>query len=69
MSPRPVSRRRLKGASSTARFRRIQRRVWDVMTRLDAAAHTYLNTASFGESCGVCHGPNADFAVAKVHAK
>ncbi len=36
---------------------------------LDAAAHTYLNTATFGESCGVCHGPNADFAVAKVHAR
>ncbi|RPJ50390.1 MAG: OmcA/MtrC family decaheme c-type cytochrome, partial [Acidobacteria bacterium] len=40
---------------------------------LDAAAHTYLNTANFpggtqGESCGVCHGPNAEFAVAKVHA-
>ncbi|MFB3905417.1 MAG: OmcA/MtrC family decaheme c-type cytochrome [Acidobacteriota bacterium] len=36
---------------------------------LDAAAHTYLNTATFGESCGVCHGPDADFAVAKVHAR
>jgi OmcA/MtrC family decaheme c-type cytochrome len=36
---------------------------------LDAAAHTYLNTATFGESCGVCHGANADFAVAKVHAQ
>jgi len=36
---------------------------------LDAAAHTFLNTASFGESCGVCHGPNAEFAVAKVHAR
>jgi len=36
---------------------------------LDAAAHTYLNTATFGESCGVCHGPNAEFAVAKVHAR
>jgi len=36
---------------------------------LDAAAHTYLNTAPFGESCGTCHGENADFAVAKVHAQ
>lgn len=36
---------------------------------LDAAAHTYLNTAPFGESCGTCHGDNADFAVAKVHAR
>ncbi|RPJ53629.1 MAG: hypothetical protein EHM23_30560 [Acidobacteria bacterium] len=41
---------------------------------LDAAAHTYLNTANFpggtvGESCGVCHGPNSEFAVAKVHAR
>ncbi len=36
---------------------------------LDAAAHTYINTATFGESCGVCHGANADFAVAKVHAQ
>jgi OmcA/MtrC family decaheme c-type cytochrome len=36
---------------------------------LDAAAHTYLNTAPFGESCGACHGPNAHFSVAKVHAR
>jgi OmcA/MtrC family decaheme c-type cytochrome len=36
---------------------------------LDAAAHTYLNTAPFGESCGACHGPNASFSVAKVHAR
>ncbi len=36
---------------------------------LDAAAHTFLNTAPFGESCGTCHGDNADFAVAKVHAQ
>jgi hypothetical protein len=36
---------------------------------LDAAAHTYINTAPFGESCGACHGANAEFAVAKVHAQ
>jgi OmcA/MtrC family decaheme c-type cytochrome len=33
-----------------------------------AAAHAYLMTAPFGEACAVCHGPNADFAVDKVHA-
>ena len=36
---------------------------------LDAAAHTYINTAPFGESCGACHGAEAEFAVAKVHAQ
>jgi len=36
---------------------------------LDAAAHTYINTSPFGESCGVCHGPNGEMSVAKVHAK
>lgn len=35
----------------------------------DAAAHTYLMTAPFGESCAVCHGEGADFAVSKVHAR
>ncbi len=35
----------------------------------DAAAHTYLMTAPFGESCAVCHGEGADFAVTKVHAR
>ena len=34
----------------------------------DAAAHTYLMTAPFGESCAVCHEEGADFAVSKVHA-
>lgn len=36
---------------------------------LDAAAHTYAMTTPFGESCAACHGPNAEFAVAKVHAR
>lgn len=36
---------------------------------LDAAAHTFVNTAPFGESCGACHGSQANFAVAKVHAR
>jgi OmcA/MtrC family decaheme c-type cytochrome len=41
----------------------------------DAAAHAYLNTTIFpgtedpAEACGVCHGPNADWAVDKVHAR
>jgi OmcA/MtrC family decaheme c-type cytochrome len=36
---------------------------------VDAAAHAFLNIAPFGEACGVCHGPNGDFAVARVHAR
>jgi OmcA/MtrC family decaheme c-type cytochrome len=41
----------------------------------DAAAHAYLNTTMFpnstnpAESCGVCHGTNAEWAVDKVHAR
>jgi OmcA/MtrC family decaheme c-type cytochrome len=35
----------------------------------DAAAHAQLNTAPLGESCTVCHGPNSQFSVAKVHAQ
>jgi len=34
-----------------------------------AAAHAILNTASFGESCAVCHKESAEFAVSKVHAR
>ena len=33
-----------------------------------AAAHAYVMTAPFGESCAACHGPDAEFAVDKVHA-
>jgi OmcA/MtrC family decaheme c-type cytochrome len=36
---------------------------------MDAAAHTFLNTAPFGESCGTCHGNSADFSVARAHAR
>jgi OmcA/MtrC family decaheme c-type cytochrome len=36
---------------------------------LDSAAHTFINTAPFGESCGVCHGSDAEFAVPRVHAR
>jgi OmcA/MtrC family decaheme c-type cytochrome len=35
---------------------------------LDAAAHTWINTAPFGESCGVCHGAGATYDVGRVHA-
>lgn len=35
----------------------------------DAASHALANTSALGESCGTCHGPSADFAVSKVHAK
>lgn len=34
-----------------------------------AAAHAVANTNAIGESCATCHGPNADFAVDKVHAQ
>ena len=33
-----------------------------------AIAHAALNTGQFGESCDVCHGPDDDFSVSKVHA-
>ena len=33
------------------------------------AAHTLANTNGVGESCVVCHGKAADFAVDKVHAR
>jgi OmcA/MtrC family decaheme c-type cytochrome len=35
----------------------------------EAAAHAYVNTTSFGESCVVCHKEGADYAVSKVHAR
>ena len=35
----------------------------------DAAAHAYLQTASFGEACSTCHKEGADFAVSKAHAR
>ncbi len=34
-----------------------------------AAAHAFVMTAPFGESCAACHGDGADFAVDKVHAQ
>ncbi len=33
------------------------------------AAHAYVNTTPFGESCVVCHGQNAEFSVDKVHSR
>jgi OmcA/MtrC family decaheme c-type cytochrome len=35
---------------------------------VDAASHALSNTTSLGEACSVCHGPNGDYSVAKVHA-
>ena len=34
-----------------------------------AAAHAVANTNAVDESCAVCHGPNADFAVSRAHAR
>jgi OmcA/MtrC family decaheme c-type cytochrome len=38
----------------------------------DAAAHAFLNTATFAgspaEACASCHGPNSEWSVDKVHA-
>jgi OmcA/MtrC family decaheme c-type cytochrome len=40
---------------------------------LPALAHAVVNTAQIGgqsvESCAACHGPNADFSVARAHAQ
>jgi OmcA/MtrC family decaheme c-type cytochrome len=38
-------------------------------TSVEAASHALLNTSPLGESCGVCHGPNASQSVARVHAQ
>ncbi len=35
---------------------------------IDAASHALVNTSTLGESCTVCHGPNADYSVTTVHA-
>ena len=34
-----------------------------------AASHTVANTTQLGESCEVCHGTDAQFAIDKVHAR
>ena len=33
-----------------------------------AEAHARANTGALGESCAVCHGPNSEFSVDRVHA-
>jgi OmcA/MtrC family decaheme c-type cytochrome len=38
-------------------------------TTRDALVHAILQTNILGESCAVCHGPNRDFAVDRVHAR
>ncbi len=38
-------------------------------TSTDAASHALVNTTTLGESCSVCHGPNAALSVDRVHAK
>ena len=35
----------------------------------EAAAHAYVMTSPFGESCAACHAPEDDFSVDKVHAR
>jgi OmcA/MtrC family decaheme c-type cytochrome len=34
-----------------------------------ALSHAVGNTSTLGESCRVCHGPTADYAVSKMHAQ
>ncbi len=34
-----------------------------------AHSHALLNTSQLGEACDVCHGPNADFSITRVHAR
>ena len=36
---------------------------------LDAAAHAFVNITPFGEACGSCHGPDAEFSVERSHAR
>jgi OmcA/MtrC family decaheme c-type cytochrome len=36
---------------------------------VDAAAHAFVNTAPFGESCAACHGDNREFSVDRIHAR
>jgi OmcA/MtrC family decaheme c-type cytochrome len=36
---------------------------------VDAAAHTFVNTSQFGESCATCHGPQGEFSVDRMHAR
>jgi OmcA/MtrC family decaheme c-type cytochrome len=38
-------------------------------TSIDAASHALVNTSAIGESCAVCHGPDASLSVDRVHAR
>lgn len=38
-------------------------------TGKSVASHALSNISPFGESCDVCHGPDAEFSVARVHAR
>jgi cytochrome c553 len=35
----------------------------------DNLSHANINTSKIGESCATCHGPNSEWAPAKVHAR
>jgi len=35
----------------------------------NALSHALASTTPLGESCSVCHGPNGEFAVSKMHAQ
>ena len=35
----------------------------------DALSHALVNTSQLGESCGACHGSNADFSITRSHAR
>jgi OmcA/MtrC family decaheme c-type cytochrome len=38
-------------------------------TDISVASHALANTTALGESCDVCHGPDAEFSVSRVHAR
>ena len=38
-------------------------------TSMETWSHALANTTTLGESCSVCHGSSADYAVTKVHAQ
>ncbi len=38
-------------------------------TDKSAASHALSNSNALGEACPVCHGPDADFSIDKVHAR